>query len=59
MPFDHMHTQLCHVLPQLHMLEFIIGKGRQAHKLRLSDMQVMDARNSTSACMQGMYSREL
>ena len=31
MPFN--YTQLCHVLPQLHMLELSIGKGRQIHKL--------------------------
>ena len=32
------HTRLCHVLPQLCMLEFSIGKGRQVCK-----PQVMDA----------------
>ena len=31
-PFD--HTQLCHVLLQLRMLELCIGKGRCVHKLR-------------------------
>ena len=30
-PFD--HTQICHVLPQLHMLELSVGKGRQVPKL--------------------------
>ena len=36
-PFD--HTQLCHVLPQLCMLELDIGEGRQIHKLMYASVQ--------------------
>ena len=61
-PFD--HTQLCHVLPQLRMLELSVGKGCQIRKLMYACAQVTDA-TATSilaiymACVQGMCSREL
>ena len=57
-PFD--HAQLCHVLPQPHMLELSIGKGHQIHKLMYacrSRMQLL--LGMYMACAQGMCSREI
>ena len=40
--FDHTqlcHNWLCHVLPQLRMLELDVGKGHQVHKLMCASVQ--------------------